>query len=150
MAGNPNIQQGTLNRLRASVVIPGNTALNVTPPFLGENMITLAFDGQATTTINTATGVIQSGEPYQMVTVTMNLLKSQGLSQAWEAQRQSNTSIGDFTVTPDVTAGQGLQPYNLNNGAIQNVRELNFNGRDAGFVVVLTAYLPINNALWDA
>lgn len=148
MAGNPNIQQGTLNRLRASVVVSGNTALNVTPSYLGENMITLAFDGAVTTTIPTATGVVQSGEPYQMVTVTMHLLKTQGLAAAYEAQRQSNSIIGNFVVTPDVSSGAGLGSYSILNGAIQNVHELSFNGRDAGYIVTLTGYLPLNNALW--
>ena len=46
MPGNPNQQQGTLNRVKASVYIPqiNNGALNVLPQFLGKEGVSLALE----------------------------------------------------------------------------------------------------------
>lgn len=146
MATNPNIAQGTLNRLRGSVVVTDFPALNITAPFLGRGGISISFEGETTTFINTNTGAVTSPEPYQATTVTVNLLKTQGLAAQYEAQRQTLSTIGDITVVSDATT---LPAYNITNCAILNVRELSFNGEDAGYVVTLHGYYSINNALWN-
>ena len=74
---NPIVPQGTLNRLRGSVTIPSNTGLNITASYLGKDGISMSFDGAANTAIDTMTGIVQSPEPYQRVTVAIHLLKSQ-------------------------------------------------------------------------
>ena len=43
----PLIQQGTLNRLRGSVVYSTNATLNVTAPYLAREAISIAFEGDA-------------------------------------------------------------------------------------------------------
>jgi hypothetical protein len=146
MPANPQISQGTLNRLRGSVVIPDYPALQITAPFLGRQGISITFEGEATTMIPTMTGTITSPMPYQMVTVTVSLLKTQSLAAAWEAQRKQNTVIGDITITTDTSA---LPPYTFNNCAIDNVRELTFSGEDANYLVTLKGYYQINNTLWN-
>jgi hypothetical protein len=92
------------------------------------------------------TGTITSPFPYQMVTVTISLLKTQSLAALWETQRQELSTIGDITVTPDTTS---LPSYTFNNCAIQNVRELNFAGEDASYSVTVSGYYQINNNLWN-
>jgi len=146
MAGNPQIVQGTLNRLRGSAVIPNFPELNVTAPYLGRAGISMAFEGETTTAIPTMVGTVQSPMPYQMVTVTLSLLKTQSLASLWESQRQLLSVIGDVTITPDTTS---LPSYTLNNCAIDNVRELNFAGDDAGYVVTVKGYYQINSSLWS-
>ena len=146
MAGNPQVVQGTLNRLRGSVVIPSFPNLNVTAPYLGRPGITMAFEGETTNAIPTMTGTVQSPLPYQMVTITIALLKTQALAPQWETQRQTLSVIGDVTVTPDTSS---LPSYTMNNCAIDNVRELNFAGEDAGYVVTVKGYYQINNSLWS-
>ena len=47
MAGNPQVAQGTLNKVRSSVIVTGDNTLNVTAPFLGRNMVSVAFQGDA-------------------------------------------------------------------------------------------------------
>ena len=143
---NPQIPQGVLNRILGSIVVPSFPALNVTASFLGVEMIRIAFDGESTTFINTGTGAVTSGEPYQMVTVTAHLLKTQQLSAQYDKQRQTQSVIGDITVRPDVSTG--LQPYDFTNCAIQGVRELAFDGKDPGYAVILRGYQLINSALW--
>lgn len=146
MAGNPQIQQGTLNRLRGSIVIPNYPALNITSPFLGRAGISIAFEGETTTMINTMTGVVTSPMPYQMITVSAALLKTQSLAALWEAQRQTLAVIGDINVIPDTTT---LPTYTFNNCAIGNIRELNFAGEDASYGLTLIGYYQINNTLWS-
>lgn len=144
---NPNIPQGTLNRLFTSLTVQQFPNLNVTASFLNKDMIRVSFDGEATTFLPTATGAVTSGEPFQMITVTVHLLKTQQLSQLYEQQRQTKSAIGDITVRGDVQGG-GLQPYDFTNCAIQGVRELPFDGQDAGYVVTIRGYQLINNAMW--
>jgi hypothetical protein len=146
MASNPQILQGSLNRLRASVVVTNTPSLNVTPPFLGRQGIGITFDGETTTMIPTMTGTVTSPMPFQMVTVTMALLKTQSLAAQWEAQRQTNSVVGSITVTTDTAT---LPNYTFNNCAIDNVRELTFAGEDASYVVTLKGYYQINNNLWN-
>ena len=143
---NPQIPQGTLNRLVASVVIPAVPALNVTPSFLNKEGIRLAFDGESTKFLPTMTGAVTSPEPYVMVTVTINLLKTQALANAYEQQRQTQSLIGNIVVRPDTTA---LAPYDITNCAIESVRELAFSGEDAGYAVTIRGYYLVNQSLWD-
>lgn len=142
---NPQIQQGVLNRLVASVVWTSFPSLNVTPSFLNKEGIRLAFDGESTTFLPSLTGAVISPEPYQMVTLTINLLKTQTLANLYENQRQTQSNIGDCVVRPDTTV---LQPYDLTNCAIESVRELSFSGQDAGYAVTIRGYQLVNNALW--
>lgn len=146
MAFNPLVSQGTLNRLRASVNILDFPELNVTAPFLGKEAIRLALEGDTTTYIPTMTGAVTSGEPYQMCSVTIHLLKTQSISDLYKRQMETLSVIGDIVVTPDSSA---LSPYPILNSSIRSVQELNFSGEDAGYAVTLGGYYLINSELWD-
>lgn len=146
MATNPLIAQGTLNRLRGSVVIPDHPALNVTAPYLGKEGIGLSLEGDATGIIPTMTGTVTSPEPYQIASVSVNILKTNGLAARFKSQMEDNTVIGDITVITDTSA---LPNYPLHNCAIESVQPLKLNGDDAGFVVNIRGYYVINNALWN-
>lgn len=143
---NPNIAQGTLNRLLASLNWNDAPELNVTPSFLGRGGISLAYDGEATKFFPTMTGTVTSNEPYQMITLRINLLKTQSLGAAYDARRKSQSVIGTGTVRPDVS--EGIGPIDILNCAIESVNELNFSGEDPGYVVVVRGYTPINSDLW--
>ena len=146
MAGNPLIDQGTLNRLRATLTVPNNTALNVTPAYLGPNGISVAFEGEATRNLPTMAGTVTSPEPYQMITITVQLLRSQGLANTYEQQRATLSTIGPVKVTTDATP---LQDYNFQNCSISDVSPMTFNGGEPGYVVTIKGYYPINASLWN-
>lgn len=151
MALNPLISQGVLNRLVASISFNANPGLNITPSYLGREAIRLALEGAATGRIPTMTGVTLSPEPYQVITCTAHLLKTQPLAAIWQTVHRTNTIVGPFTVYPDVQADQGgIGPYPIRNGMFMGLRELNFNGEDAGWVLTLSGYYVINNNLWQA
>lgn len=146
MAGSPNVVQGTLNRLRGSIIFNNFPSLNITPSFLLPEAIGLSFNGPITTNIPSMTGVVTSPEPYQMVTVTIHLIKAQSLADAYKDQIELNSVIGDFTVRSDSTT---MKPWAIGNGSIVGVSPLNFGGRDAGYVVELSGAYNINSAAWN-
>lgn len=143
---NPLVAQGTLNRLRASVSIPDFPSLNVTASFLGKDGISVSLTGDATLTIGTMAGTVQSPEPYMLAEITLALLRTQTLGDQYKVQMELSSLIGDFTVRPDSSI---LSPYTFRNGAIARVRELPMNGQDAGYVVTLTGAYNINDNLWN-
>ena len=147
--GNPLVDYGSLNRLRASVVWTNHPELNVTPAFLGDEAIRLSLDGASVDYLPQLAGMVTSPAVYMGVTVSINLVKTQQLSNLYKLQMESDARIQDGTVRPDVGAG-GLSPYGIINCAIMGVRELGFGGRDAGFMVSIRGYYPVNNALWAA
>lgn len=146
MPGNPLIDQGTLNRIRGSVVLTNFPALNVTAPFLGKAGISMSLEGETVVYIPTMTGAVTSPEPYLMVSTTVNLLKTQGLSALYKAQAESLATVGAVVVTPDAKT---LPTYALINCSISTPRELTFNGEDAGYVVSIRGYYNINGQLFD-
>lgn len=143
---NPLVPQGTINRLVASIVVNNFAQLNVTPPFLGKDAIKLSFEGVTTTYIPTQTGAVTSPEPYQQVSVSVHLLKTQNLANLYKLQLENDARIGDLTVRPDVLT---MTPWYLFNCSIMNVAELNFDGSDAGYRVTLGGIYYINSSLFN-
>lgn len=142
---NPLVQQGTLNRLRGSVIIPNFPELNVTAPFLGQDGISLALEGEATGYIPTMTGGVTSPEPYMLCRLTVNLLRTQNLADLFKQQMEDTTLLGDLTVRGDSAI---LSQYPIANSSIVGTGELQFNGKSAGYGVMVMGYYNINNSLW--
>ena len=98
---NPQVIQGTLNRLLASVVYADFPGLNVTSSYLAREAISLGFDGDTSLLIGTLTGAVTSPEPYIYGTATIHLLRTQNLANAYKTQIETNTTLGSVTVYPD-------------------------------------------------
>lgn len=142
---NPLVQQGTLNRLRGSVVYADDATLNVTASYLGKNGISIAFEGDAGMLIPTLTGGVTSPEPYQMATVTIHLVKAQALANVYKTQIETDVNVGDVSVITDSPA---LSDYQLVNCILKGVRDISFDGTNAEFVVTLTGIYYVNDNLW--
>lgn len=145
MATSPFVQQGTLNRLRGSVVYASNQTLNVTAPYLSREGISIAFEGDAGMLIPTLTGGVTSPEPYQIATVTINLVKSQALANVYKTQFETNVNVGDVSVIADSAT---LSDYEIQNCVLKGIRDITFDGNQAGFVVTLQGIYQVNSALW--
>jgi len=143
---NPLIDQGVLNRLRGSVVFADNPAFNVTSPFLGKAGLRLALEGQATVYLPTLTGAVRSPEPYQMVSLSANLLKSQPLANAYKNRMETDTFLGNATVRTDSVT---LNVYEIINVSISALRELNLNGEDADYLITFIGYYSVNQSLFQ-
>lgn len=142
---NPLVSQGVLNRLRGSVIVVDIPQLTVTAPYLGQNGIGLALEGEATTYLPTLTGAATSPEPYQMISLTVHLLKTQFLADLYKSRQEANTFLGSIVVRPDAT---NLADYYFVNCAIKNIAPLNFSGKDAGYEVTIGGVYQINGDLY--
>ena len=144
---NPQVVQGTLNRLLASVVFANFPQLNVTSSYLAREAVSIAFDGDTSLLIGTLTSAVTSPEPYVYGTVTMHLLRTQSLGNAFKTQVETNTTMGSVTVYPDTTA---LTPFQLNNCVLQTVQEIPFDGSQASLIIRLRGVYNINASLFAA
>jgi hypothetical protein len=145
MAGNPNIPLGTLNRILATFQCVDSPELNAIAGNFGKSGIRINFDTAPAINIPTMTGGVPSGEPYQMATVTMSLLKTQSLGNLFKQRIENNTSIGDCNITPDSTV---LSPYLLQNCSIVAVDPLAFDGTDPVYMVHVQGFYQTNSNLW--
>ena len=145
MAANPLIPQGVLNRLITSMVVVNFPELNVVASYLGKGSIELDFTGNVTTEIPTLTGAVMSPEPYQVVGITLNLLKTQNLANLWKGQYETNTLLGPINVFTDASQ---FPKFGFFNCAIQGLRGMNLGGTDAGYNLNLVGYYLTNQNLW--
>lgn len=144
---NPLIALGSLNRLRASVIITDLPSLNITPSFLGQEGISLSLDGEATGRLPQMVGVVNSPEPFMAVTIQIPMLKTLDIANLYKQRMETDTLLGDIQVRPDVSTGLGI--YAFSNGAIMSVGNLDFGGRNAVFGIALQAVYYINSNLWN-
>jgi hypothetical protein len=140
---NPLINQGSLNRLLGSIVIPGFAYLSVISPFLGKDGISISLEGDASQLHGTMTGGVPSPEPYQMATITANILKTNGLGAAYKLQFETDTTIGNVSVITDTIA---LPPYDFDTCVLQSVQEVKFDGNQPGMVIKIRGIYRINSA----
>lgn len=143
---NPLVSQGFLNRVRGSFTVTDNPALNVSAYYLGREGISLRPDTAATDIIPTMTGTVGSQSPYQQVTATVHLLKTQSLGTSYQKQFATDTALGEVVITPDATT---FGNYTLLNCYLVNFNEMGFNGSDAGYVVTISGYITTNDNSWN-
>ena len=143
---NPLVAQGTLNRLRGSVVFSDSPELNVTAGFLAREAIRLALQGDAGALLGTLTGGVTSPEPYQIAEVTINLVKSAPLADRFKRRIESNVNIGNVVVYTDTDA---LSAYPLLNCILLGPHDLPFDGNSVSYPVMLRGIYNVNDALWS-
>ncbi|MDN0096595.1 hypothetical protein [Yersinia rohdei] len=142
---NPLVPQGFLNRVRGAVSVTGDPALNVTASFLGKEGISLRPDGPATDIIPTMTGTVGSQTPYQQVTLTIHLLKTQALAASFQNRFATDTALGEVVVTPDANT---FGNYTVLNCYLVNFNEITMNGMDPGYVATMSGYIITNDNMW--
>lgn len=146
MPGNPQVPQGTLNRLFTTLIIPDFPQLNLTVSLLARPMIRISFGGRTSVPLETATGIVQSPEPFQMATIRAAVLKANNIGNSYERQRKRNSLIGDIVLQGDADT---LDPYPIVNCSIENVPEVTFDGTDPGYLVIITGAYQINSDLYN-
>lgn len=144
---NPQVVQGTLNRLRGSVFYAEYPQLNVTAPYLAKEALSISFDGDTSLLIGTLTGAVTSPEPYTFGTVTMHLLRTQALADAYKAQIETTTTMGAVSVYGDSNV---FSRFVLNNCVLMSLQEITFDGNQAGLVVRLRGVYNVNATMWAA
>lgn len=145
MAVNPLVAQGSLNRLRGSVVIPSYPALNVTASYLSKRGIGMELAGDLTQLLETMTGLVTSPEPYVPADITVSILKTQSLAALWITQAQDTTVLGNVTVHTDTAA---FPHFDFQNCAITRINRFAFDGTDPTMEVTLRGIYVLNQSLW--
>lgn len=146
MANNQIIQQGTLNKIRGSVIVSNYPTLNITAPYMGRNFLTIAFDGDFTKLIGTGTGAVTSPEPYVEASITVGILRTQSLATLWREQWEATGVIGSVDVHSDTAA---FSKITLDNCVIQHFDPNAFDGEDPVSRLMLRGIYYINVDLWN-
>ena len=146
MATNPTLVPGNLNRIRGTILVPGNATLNVTAPYLGKEGIVIAPQSAVVTQMQGMTTVVNSEEPYQIVQVTAAIMKSLALSAAYLEQIKNSPTLGQITVTPDTTT---IPAFNLYNVAITNWSQISMAGLQPDFTITFQGQFNVSNDLWN-
>lgn len=140
------VSQGTLNRLRAHIVIPNFTSLNINPQNMSKEFVRVSFSGDYDMQIDTATGVVTSPEPYVMATIEVGILRTQALGQAWRTQAESLSDLGPVSVFPDTSA---FSEYDFQTCVIRHIDPGAFDGNDPVIRLTIGGVYYINNSLWS-
>ena len=143
---NPYLNAGPLNRVRCHVVIPAIPTLNIQSSYMGKSFARIEFEGDFTQQIEVGTGVVNSPEPYVMATITVGLLRSQGLSANWLTQAQTTGILGDVTIHSDTSAFPAIT---LNDTAIRSLEPGAYYGTDPVVRLVLRGSFNVNSNLWS-
>jgi hypothetical protein len=136
---------GVLNRLRASVTYTDFPQLNVTSGFLTTEGIRLALEGNATDLLPAMVSLVSSPAPYLSASLTMSLVRSSALAQLYKLQIEDVTLMGLVTIFPDTDV---LNPFILNNVALESVREMAMAGMEAAMVVTARGYYNVNTGFF--
>ena len=143
---NPYLIAGPLNRVRCHGVVADTPTLNIQAQSMGKSFAHIELEGDFVHQIETATGVVNSPEPYVMANITIGLLRSQPLSAAWLAQAQDTGVIGDVTIHSDTSAFPAIT---LNDTSIRSIAPGAYDGTDPVVRLTLRGTFNLNGALWS-
>ena len=138
---------GVLNRLRASVQFSDFPQLNVTSSFLTTEGIRLALEGNATDLLPAMVSLVSSPAPYLSASITMSIVRSSSLAFLFKQQIENTTLMGLVTIFPDTDV---LNPFTINNVALESVREMAMAGMEAAMVVTARGYYNVNTGFFGA
>ena len=105
----------------------------------------LTYEGDAVTQIGTATGIVDSPEPYLITTLVVQVLRTQSVANGWLQQQASNATIGTMEVYGDSSV---FAPQIIQNCAIQNIKPGPYNGTDPTVTITLRGQTQINSSMW--
>lgn len=143
---NPMVAQGSLNKVRAHIVVPAYPTLNISPSYMGDDGFTLDIDEDMVRQIKTMTGLVNSPEPYVEATCTINLLRTQALSLQWMQQAENTAQIGRIVAHSDSAAFTGRTVHNC---SILKVQPGRMNGSTATVDAIIRGVYYVNNSMWS-
>ena len=138
--------QGTINRYRGSISFPDHPELNIVPNSMGKEMITITFQGEIVHAIPTATGLVTSPEPYQIVEFSADVLRSIGIGDLFKKRIEKLGTMGDAVIRSDAST---MSDYNFFNTSIKSVDPVKQDGSTATQTIHFQGYYPINQDLYN-
>ena len=146
MAGfNPLTAQGILNKVRTHIVVPGNVALNATASNMAKSQAVLTFEGPFVMQEETATGIVNSPQPFVMAQIVLSLLRSQALAGLWIAQAQTASILGNVVAYPD---SANFPAVTLENCSITDIDPGAFDGVDPATKITIKGVYRTNSIMW--
>lgn len=146
MATNPKIQQGVLNRIRASIKFNDVPELNVSASYLAKEGIEIGFQGEIVTPLPTMTGIVQSPQPYIMAQAKIHLVRSQALGTQYKTRWEEDGVLGDCRLYSD---SKTFGDFDLFNTSITSCGDMTFAGGEPGVLITLTGIYYVNSDMWD-
>ena len=143
---NTFVAQGTLNRIRCSIVFANFPGLQITASYMGKSMASVTFNDNFVDQIKTATGTVISPEPYVMTSVAVNLLRTTPLGAAWLAQLKDTGSLGPATIYSDTNAFPDIDLVNV---TVSGFNPAAYDGTDPAIHLGLQGVFYVNNSLWS-
>lgn len=144
--GNPLINQGVLNKVRASVKFTDHPELDVSASFLTQDCIDLSFQGDAGVLLPTLTGGVSSPNPMQMIDIKIHLVRSQSLAQLFKNQIEKNTYLGPAKIYTDSST---LGDFSIRQATMRSCGDVSFSGRDPAFLISLFGIYDVNSDMWE-
>ena len=143
---NPLINLGNLNRVRASVVFPSFTALNITSSQMGRRFVSLVYDEEFVQQIQQGVGIINSPEPYVMATITCDILRTLPLAQAFISQVEATAVLGTVKVHSDTSA---FPVRTVHNASVLKADPGAYDGIAGVLALTIRGIFYPNNDLWN-
>jgi hypothetical protein len=142
---NPQIQQGSLNRLLTHITFASYPALNIGAQNMSKRFAVASFGGSPMTQIPTGTGVVNSPEPYVMGSFSLDILRTQALGGAWLNQMQLNSVLGTCVGYPDSAVFPSIT---LVNASLLGFDPGAWDGTDPVIRITVTGTYYVNSVLW--
>ncbi len=143
----PQTQQGNLNKVSVHVVVASFPALQVNASFMGKSQVKVTLDSPFVQQIPTATGIVNSPEPYVMGHMTIALLRSQSLANSWIEQAQKQATLGTVQIFSDSTVFDSLTVLNC---SITDFDPGAFDGADPVVSMTISGSFPVNSTMWGS
>jgi len=143
---NPRTSLGALNLLASSLQLADRPELTILPSNCTKAGITMSFAGDVNTMHEAMVGVVRSPQPYQVVTITANILKTQALASLWKLAAETDSNLNEITVFTD--APDTLPFYTFDQAALTRHGDLTTNGTDPVYQIVITGRYVINGDAW--
>ena len=141
----PNVNQGILNRVQASIILPSYPALNITSDYMSKSFVTVAFTERFVDQPETATGLVQSPKPYVVTTATVGLLRSQALSGTYLSTVKKYALVGRVVVYPDADTFPVIR---IRECSIVDLDPNTYDGQDPTVKVTFQGKVDVNENIW--
>jgi hypothetical protein len=141
----PFIPQGLLNRTRTQIVFASFPYLNISAFNMGKTQAKVSFTTPFTTQIHTATGIVNSPEPFVMTNIAVGVLRTQPLGAAFLAQIQAGVILGEVVAYGDTSALPAIPLYDA---SVTGFDIAAFDGNDPIIAVTISGVFYPNADLW--
>lgn len=134
---------GTLNRALTHITLAAFPNLNIGVGNMGPSLAMLSFEGDFADQPEVAAGVVPSPAIFVMGTVSVGVLRTQALGNAWFTQLLATSVLGTITTYPDSTA---FSPITLSDCVVKSFDPGAYDGRDPVIKMILRgAFYPNGN-----